>query len=296
MDIIEGKTISIKRRAKLKEEIIKIKNMTGKNPGLATVLVGDNPASKVYISSKIKACKEVGIESFHHDLSSNSSEKTVINLINDLNKNKEINGILIQLPLPKQEFTRNCINSIDPLKDVDGIHPFNIGLLDSTKNWIDIVKQNLLIPCTPLGIMHLLKYYNISMTGKTALIIGRSNLVGKPMANLLLANNATVIMAHSKTKKLKELCKTADIVIVSIGKPNFINKEFIKNNSIVVDVGINRNFNGLCGDVDFNSVKNMDIKITPVPGGVGPMTITSLLENTLKAFITTNMIKSSIFA
>ncbi|MDR2811694.1 MAG: bifunctional methylenetetrahydrofolate dehydrogenase/methenyltetrahydrofolate cyclohydrolase FolD [Endomicrobium sp.] len=284
MKLIDGKKISNDLRLKIKDQVKKIKQKTGNFPGLATILVGQNPASQVYIKSKIKACQEAGIQSFHHNLDENSSKKDIISLINELNKSSKVDGVLLQLPLPNNEYAQDCINAISPLKDVDGLHPFNAGLLNLAKNCDEIIKKNILVSCTPLGVIYLLHKSNISIEGKTAIVIGRSNLVGKPLSMLLLANNATVIMSHSKTKNLKEMCKNADIVIAAIGNSKFLNKNFIKDGAIVIDVGINRTPDGLCGDVDFNSVKDMNVTITPVPGGVGPMTITMLLANTLKAF------------
>ncbi|MDR2665997.1 MAG: bifunctional methylenetetrahydrofolate dehydrogenase/methenyltetrahydrofolate cyclohydrolase FolD [Endomicrobium sp.] len=284
MELIDGKKISNEKREEIREKVEKIKRQTGKAPGLATILVGKNLASQIYIKSKIKACENVGIKSFHYNLYENSSKEEIINLIKKLNENSEIDGILLQLPLPQNKDAQDYINSINPSKDVDGLHPFNAGLLNLLKSWDEIIKKNILVPCTPLGIMHLLSKSSTEVASKTAVIIGRSNLVGKPLSMLLLSKNATVIITHSKTKNLKEICKSADIVIAAIGKPNFINKEFIKNGIALIDVGINRVSDKICGDVNFESVKDMDIKITTVPGGVGPMTITMLLENTLKAF------------
>ncbi|MCL2144081.1 MAG: bifunctional methylenetetrahydrofolate dehydrogenase/methenyltetrahydrofolate cyclohydrolase FolD [Endomicrobia bacterium] len=285
MILIDGKKISEEKRLEIKQKVEKIKLETGKVPGLATILVGEDPASKVYIGSKIKACRDAGIRSFHHSLAADSSKEDIAALIKKLNADPEIDGILLQLPLPDNSFADECVNNIDPAKDVDGLHPYNAGLLNLSKNRNDITEKNILVSCTPSGIIHLLQKSNVQMEGKTAVVIGRSNLVGKPLSMLLLANNATVIMAHSKTKNLKELCKSADIVIAAIGKPKFINKDFIKDGACAIDVGINRTAEGLCGDIDFESVKDMDITITPVPGGVGPMTITMLLDNTLKAFV-----------
>ncbi len=284
MILIDGKKISNEKRAEIKNKTAQLKKTTGKTPGLATILVGEDAASKVYIGSKIKACEDAGIQSFHKSLPATAAEQEIIALIKELNENKDVDGILLQLPLPGNRDAQACINAISPLKDVDGLHPFNAGLLNLSKNWDEIIQKNILVSCTPLGVIHLLQKSNIQMEGKTAVVIGRSNLVGKPLSMLLLANNATVIMAHSKTKNLKELSKSADILVAAIGKPKFVNKEFVKDGAAVIDVGINRTAEGLCGDVDFNDVKDMNISITPVPGGVGPMTITMLLENTLKAF------------
>lgn len=288
MKLINGKQISLEKRAEIRSTVEKIKQQTNKTPGLATILIGNNPASQAYINSKIKACKEAGIKSFHHDLREDTPTESIISLIKSLNSNQDIDGILLQLPLPNNQNTQACINEIDPSKDVDGLHPLNAGLLNIAKDWDEIIKNNLLVSCTPLGIIYILQMSNVNIEGKNAIVIGRSNLVGKPLSMLLLANNATVTMAHSKTKNLKELCKNADIIVAAIGKQKFLNKNFIKDKSVVIDVGINKTSNGLCGDVDFDSVKDMDIEITPVPGGVGPMTITMLLDNTLKAFISRN--------
>jgi len=284
MILIDGKKISADKRAEIKQRVEEIKKRTGAVPGLATILVGDDPASRVYINSKIKACEAAGIKSFHIGMPADSSKETIISRIKELNDNPETDGILLQLPLPDNSRAQDCINAISPLKDVDGLHPYNAGLLNLSKNWNEIIEKNILVSCTPLGVIHMLQKSGIEMSGKTAVVIGRSNLVGKPLSMLLLANDATVIMAHSKTKNLKDICKTADIVVAAIGRPKFINRDFIKDGATVIDVGINRTSEGLCGDADFESMKDMNIKITPVPGGVGPMTITMLLENTLKAF------------
>ncbi|MDR1196285.1 MAG: bifunctional methylenetetrahydrofolate dehydrogenase/methenyltetrahydrofolate cyclohydrolase FolD [Endomicrobium sp.] len=284
MNLIDGKKISNEKRLEIKQKVGLLKKETGKTPGLATILVGDDPASQVYIKSKIKACTDAGICSEHCTMPKNSSKEEIIKKIKELNDNADIDGILLQLPLPDNQDAQECINAISPLKDVDGLHPFNAGLLNLSKSWKEITEKNILVSCTPLGVIYLLRETGIQIEGKTAVVIGRSNLVGKPLSMLLLANNATVIMAHSKTKNLKEICKNADIVVAAIGKPKFVDKDFIKDGSCVIDVGINRTPEGLCGDVDFDGVKEMDITITPVPGGVGPMTITMLLENTLKAF------------
>ncbi|MCL2390006.1 MAG: bifunctional methylenetetrahydrofolate dehydrogenase/methenyltetrahydrofolate cyclohydrolase FolD [Endomicrobia bacterium] len=284
MILIDGKKISEAIRSEIKEKIEQIKKETGKIPGLATILVGEDPASQVYINSKIKACENAGIKSMHYALPASATQKEIISLIKQLNDTPEADGILLQLPLPGNQGAQDCINAISPLKDVDGLHPFNAGLLNLSKSWDEIIEKNILVSCTPLGVIRILQKSQIAMEGKTAVVIGRSNLVGKPLSMLLLANNATVIMAHSKTKNLKEICKTADIVVAAIGKPKFITKDFVKDGAAVIDVGINRVNGKLFGDADFESFKDTNVAITPVPGGVGPMTITMLLENTLKAF------------
>ena len=284
MVLIDGKKISEEKKAQIRNKVEKLTKEKGRAPGLATILAGDDPASQVYIGSKIKACQDAGIKSFHNTLPANASQKEIISLIEKLNADSSVDGILLQLPLPNNQDAQNCINAISPLKDVDGLHPFNAGLLNLSKSWDEIIEKNILVSCTPMGVIHLLQKSNIRMEGKTAVVIGRSNLVGKPLSMLLLANNATVIMAHSKTKNLKEISKSADIVVAAMGKAKFLNKDYIKDGAAVIDVGINRVDGKLCGDVDFESVKDMNISITPVPGGVGPMTITMLLDNTVKAF------------
>ena len=285
MKIINGKEISQKIRQELKNKVEELSKKTSRVPGLATILVGEDPASKVYVGSKIKACEQVGIKSFHNPLPATATQEEIIDLIQKLNANKEVDGILLQLPLPNGQLPDECINSISPDKDVDGLHPFNAGMLTLVKSWNEIVKQKLLVSCTPMGVVYLLKYSNIDITGKNVVVIGRSNLVGKPVSMLMLANNATVTMAHSRTQNLKEITKQADIVIAAIGKAKFVNRDFINDGATVIDVGINRcEDKKLYGDVDFESVKDMNINITPVPGGVGPMTITMLLHNTILAF------------
>ena len=285
MKIINGKEISQKIRQELKNKVEELSKKTSKVPGLATILVGEDPASKVYVGSKIKACEQVGIKSFHNPLPADATQEEIITLIKKLNENKEVDGILLQLPLPNGQLPDKCINSISPDKDVDGLHPFNAGMLTLVKSWNEIVKQKLLVSCTPMGVVYLLKYSNIDIQGKNVVVLGRSNLVGKPVSMLMLANNATVTMAHSKTQNLQEITKKADILIAAIGKAKFVNKDFIKDGATIIDVGINRcEDKKLYGDVDFESVKDMDINITPVPGGVGPMTITMLLHNTILAF------------
>lgn len=284
MQIINGREISKKIRIELKERTKKIIEEKSRIPSLATILVGENPASKVYIASKIKACEEIGMKSFHHNLPATATQEEIISLITKLNNDKDVSGILLQLPLPNGQNAEKCIDAISPDKDVDGLHPYNAGMLTLVKSWQEILNQKLLVSCTPMGVIYLLKYSNIDIKGKNVVVIGRSNLVGKPVSMLMLANDATVTMAHSATKNLKDITKNADIVIAAIGKAKFINKEFVKEGATIIDVGINRCEDKLCGDVDFESVKDMDINITPVPGGVGPMTITMLLHNTILAF------------
>ncbi len=285
MNIINGKEISQSIRQELKQKVENLIKQTGKTPALATILVGEDPASKVYVGSKIKACEQIGMKSFHNPLPANATEQEIIDLIKKLNENEDVNGILLQLPLPNGQNPDKCIRAIAPDKDVDGLHPYNAGMLTLVKSWDEIVKQKLLVSCTPMGVIYLLKYSNIDISGKNVVVVGRSNLVGKPVSMLMLANNATVTMAHSRTQNLKEITKKADIVIAAIGKAKFLNRDYIKDGATVIDVGINRGADKkLYGDVDFESVKDMNINITPVPGGVGPMTITMLLHNTLLSF------------
>jgi len=233
MKIINGTEISQKIRQELKEKVsVLIKD--NPVPALATILVGDDPASKVYIASKIKACAQIGIKSMHHDLPSTSSEKEIISLIENLNRDKNISGILLQLPLPEGISADKCINAIAPEKDVDGLHPYNAGMLNLIKSWRQITEQKLLVSCTPMGVVYLLKHSSIEIEGKNVVVIGRSNLVGKPVSMLMLSNNATVTMAHSATKNLKDITKNADIIIAAIGKANFINKDFIKDGTTII--------------------------------------------------------------
>jgi len=274
--IIDGKAISQKIRSEVKaatEILIREKGVT---PGLAVVLVGDNPASKVYVGSKEKACVEMGFYSEKHVLPVTASQDELLKLIDKLNKDKNIHGILVQLPLPKQINEDLVLEAITPEKDVDGFHPYNVGRL--------AVGKPLFQPCTPYGMMKMLEYSNISVEGKHAVIIGRSNIVGKPIALMLLQKSATVTICHSKTKDLKAEVKRADIVVAAIGKPEFVTGDMLKEGAVVLDVGINRLESGkLVGDVDFASAEKVASAITPVPGGVGPMTIAMLMYNTLES-------------
>lgn len=275
MTLIDGKATSQKIKDEIKNEVIKLKQK-GITPTLAVILVGDDPASQTYVASKQKACLACQMGSVMHKLSANTTQQELISLIDVLNADDSIDGILVQLPLPKHINTNEILRKIDPKKDVDGFCAQNMGALVSGLDGF--------VPCTPLGIMELLKQYNISPQGLNALVIGRSNIVGKPMAALLLNAGATVTIAHSKTKKLADLSKNADLIIAAIGKANFIKPEMIKEGAIIIDVGINRLENGkLVGDCDFENLKDKCDFITPVPGGVGPMTIAMLLSNTLKS-------------
>lgn len=273
--IIDGKKVSNEIKEELKEKVTKFKN-EGKEITLAVVLVGNDPASKIYVKNKQKACEYVGINSKTYKLAETTSEEELLQLIKELNDNQGINGILVQLPLPSHINEELVINNISPLKDVDGFHPVNVGKLS--------IGQDGFVSCTPAGIIQLLKRYNIEIEGKNCVVIGRSNIVGKPMAMLLLRENATVTVCHSRTKNLKEITKQGDILVAAIGKANFIDKDHIKEGAVIIDVGMNRDDNNkLCGDVDFDAVKDHVKAITPVPGGVGPMTIAMLLYNCVKS-------------
>lgn len=276
MVLIDGKKVSVEIQNRLLQETAELKCKTGRMPGLATVLVGEDPASAVYVRNKNKICNEVGFQSFEQNLPAETTEAQLLDLINGLNQKDEVNGILVQLPLPDHIDSQKILLSIDPEKDVDGFHPINVGKL--------AIGNALLTPCTPTGIIALLDYYGIEISGKHAVVLGRSNIVGKPVANLLLQRHATVTICHSKTTNLAQVTSQADILIAAVGRPHFVNSEMVKEGAVVIDVGINRVDGKLTGDVDFDSVSNKAGFITPVPGGVGPMTIALLMENTLKAF------------
>ena len=286
--IIDGKLIAQNLRDDLKKEIDELKNKYSKVPGLAVVQIGNVAASSVYVKAKTKSAQEVGIEVIDHHLNETTTQKELINLIENLNKQKNVNGILVQLPLPNHMNEQIILDSIDPDKDADGFHPLNVGKLSiSSKN-----DENLLIPCTPFGCLLMLKGLNIDLKGKNAVVIGRSNIVGKPMAQLLLKESCTVTIAHSKTINLPELCSNADIIIAAVGRPEMVRGDWIKENAIVIDVGINRieierdgiTKTKLVGDTNFEECESKASAITPVPGGVGPMTIACLLRNTTIAF------------
>ena len=275
MTIIDGKAVSAAVKDEVKNEVEQLKK-SGSVPCLAVVLVGNDPASKVYVGNKKKACEYCGIKSLEYLLDENTTEEELLSLINVLNNDSAVNGILVQLPLPKHINEEHIINSIVPSKDVDAFHPVNVGKI--------MIGNPDFLPCTPAGVMEMLKKYNIETCGKDCVIIGRSNIVGKPMAMLMLAANATVTVCHSKTANIKEKCKNADIIIAAVGKAGFVTADMVKDGAVVIDVGINRNSEGkLCGDVDFEAVKDKASAITPVPGGVGPMTIAMLMQNTLTA-------------
>jgi len=276
MVLIDGKKVSAEVRACLAKEVKELKEKTGRVPGLATVLVGDDPASAVYVRNKNKICRELGFKSFEQKLSLDTSEAKLLQLIKELNSNNDIHGILVQLPLPNQIDSEKILQAIDPNKDVDGFHPVNVGKL--------VVGNALLTPCTPTGIIKLLDYYEIDISGKHAVVLGRSNIVGKPVSMLLLQRNATTTICHSRTKNLEEITRSADILVAAIGRANFVTENMVSKGTIVIDVGINRVDGKLTGDINFEPVSKKASYITPVPGGVGPMTIALLMENTLKAF------------
>lgn len=275
--ILSGKEVSKRIKDELKEEVAKLKE-SGINPGLAVIIVGDDPASRVYVNNKKKACEYCGIKSEEYALSADTTETEVLKLINTLNNRDDISGILCQLPVPKHINEDAIINAIAPEKDVDAFHPVNVGKI--------MVGNYDFVPCTPAGVMELIHESGIDVSGKECVVVGRSNIVGKPQAMLLLHENGTVTICHSRTKDLAEKTKQADIVVAAVGIPNFIKGDMIKEGAVVIDVGINRLANGsLCGDVHFDSAKDVAGAITPVPGGVGPMTIAMLMKNTVKAAI-----------
>ncbi|EHI68569.1 bifunctional methylenetetrahydrofolate dehydrogenase/methenyltetrahydrofolate cyclohydrolase [Streptococcus ictaluri] len=275
-ELIDGKALAQKMQKALAQKVAKLKDDKGIVPGLAVILIGDNPASQVYVRNKERAALAAGFKSETIRLSDAICQEELIAIIEKYNADETIHGILVQLPLPNHINDKKIILAIDPKKDVDGFHPMNTGHLWSGRP--------LMVPCTPAGIMELLHEYQVDLEGKHAVIIGRSNIVGKPMAQLLLDKNATVTLTHSRTRHLEDVCRTADILIVAIGQGHFVTKAFIKEGVVVIDVGMNRDDQGkLIGDVAFDEVSQVANKITPVPGGVGPMTITMLLEQTYQA-------------
>lgn len=273
--IIDGKAIAAAIRQKLAEEVRSLKEQNVE-PGLAVILVGDNPASRTYVNMKKKACGEVGIRSDEHQLPADIEEAELISLVQKLNSDPQVDGILVQLPLPRHINADTVIRAIDPDKDVDGFHPVNVGRL-----WAGL--SHGFLPCTPAGIMELLRRTGIDLTGKEAVVLGRSNIVGKPVAALLMRENATVTICHSRTNNIAEHCRRADVLVAAVGRPHFVSGDWIKPGAVVIDVGINRVDGKLTGDVDFEAARAVAGHITPVPGGVGPMTIAYLLKNTVAA-------------
>ena len=273
--IIDGKQISLDIKNELKEKVAKYKEQ-GIEITLAVVKVGNDPASAVYVRNKEKACEYVGINSKTLALPEETTEEELLNVVKELNEDKNVNGILVQLPLPKHIDESKVLLTIDSTKDVDGFHPVNVGKM--------VIGEDTFLPCTPAGIIEMIKRTDIDIEGKECVVIGRSNIVGKPMAMLMLKENATVTIAHSRTKYLKEVTKRADIIVAAIGKAKFVTADYVKEGAVVIDVGMDRDENGkLCGDVDFESVSKVASAITPVPGGVGPMTVTMLLVNCLRS-------------
>ncbi len=283
MQLINGKEISAKIKEDIKAEVSQLKK-NGVKVGLAVIIVGDDPASKVYVNNKKKACEALGIYSEEYALPENTTMEGLLGLINELNGRKDINGILCQLPLPRHLDEKAVINAISPEKDVDAFHPVNVGKI--------MIGDYDFLPCTPAGVMELLAHSNIEVEGKTCVVIGRSNIVGKPMGMLLLHKNGTVTICHSKTENLEEVTSKADILVAAVGKANFVKANMVKEGAVVIDVGMNRPEGGkLCGDVDFDDVAPKCSYITPVPGGVGPMTIAMLMANTVTAAKKQNNIK-----
>lgn len=282
--IINGKEVSASVKQRVAEECSELVKRTGKRPGLAVIIVGDDPASRVYVNNKKKACELVGFVSREYALPEETTQQELTQLITKLNNDSEINGILCQLPLPKHLDEKSVIELISVSKDVDAFNEVNVGKI--------MIGNFDFLPCTPSGVIEMLNYYNIEISGKECVVLGRSNIVGKPMAMLLLHRNGTVTICHSRTNNLKEVCKRADILVAAVGKPKFVTADMVKEGAVVIDVGINRNSDGkLCGDVDFENVEPIASYITPVPGGVGPMTIATLMKNTLTAFKVQNNIK-----
>lgn len=274
-NIINGKEVSLKVKNEVREKVLELR-AKGIQTGLAVVIVGDNPASRVYVNSKKKACEEVGFNSFEYAMPQETTQQELLELVEKLNNDPSVDGILVQLPLPEQIDENAIINAISPDKDVDAFHPSNVGKI--------MIGEYAFLPCTPAGIMELIDSTGVEIAGKSCVVIGRSNIVGKPMSMLLLHRSGTVTICHSKTKNLKEICSQADILVAAVGRPNFVTADMVKEGAVVIDVGINRmEDKKLCGDVDFEAVSEKAGWITPVPGGVGPMTIAMLMKNTLTA-------------
>ena len=276
MQIIDGKKVSAEVKERVRQQTLQLKNDYNITPGLAVVIVGDDPASRVYVNNKKKACEVVGFKSEEYALPAKTTQEELLDLVKTLNTKDDINGILVQLPLPKHLDDKAVIEAIDPKKDVDAFHAVNVGKI--------MLGEYDFLPCTPAGVMEMLHSYDIPVEGKECVVIGRSNIVGKPMGMLLLHENGTVTICHSRTKNLAEVCRRADILVAAVGIPKFVKADMVKDGAVVIDVGMDRDENGkLCGDVDFENVKDKCSFITPVPGGVGPMTISTLMKNTLKA-------------
>jgi len=282
--IIDGKALSAAIRAEIQHEVAAFKTQHGRAPGLATLLVGDDPASQVYVKNKIKACEEVGMLSFHQPWPASTSMDELKTQMRRLNQDPKVDGILLQLPLPHNADSTPLLELMDPKKDADGLHPYNLGHLFEYKTWTEMSSGGIPLSCTPHGVIQALQRSKIKMAGRRAVVLGRSKLVGKPIAMMLQALDATVTMAHSRTQDLAAVCREADILVAAIGQPRFVKAAMVKEGAVVIDVGINRipGEKGICGDVDFAAVSPKASAITPVPGGVGPLTIAMLLFNTLQ--------------
>jgi methylenetetrahydrofolate dehydrogenase (NADP+) / methenyltetrahydrofolate cyclohydrolase len=273
--VIDGKAVATAVRERVRDEVAELVGAGGRAPGLATVLVGEDPASQVYIRGKHRACEEAGMRSVHHDLPTATSEDELLTLVDDLGQDDDVDGILVQLPVPDHIDPDRIVAAIDPAKDVDGLTPVNAGLLAHGMPG--------LVPCTPAGVMELLRHEGVKLEGAEAVVVGRSKLVGVPIARLLLGANATVTVCHSRTADIAAVCRRADVLVAAVGVPHLLGADAVKPGAVVIDVGVNRTEKGLCGDVDFEAVAEIAAAITPVPGGVGPMTIAMLLVNTLAA-------------
>jgi methylenetetrahydrofolate dehydrogenase (NADP+) / methenyltetrahydrofolate cyclohydrolase len=273
--VIDGRGIAAEVRARVEAEVVEFESETGRTPALATVIVGDDPASKIYVANKHKACEEAGMRSVHRDLAAGVSEEELLELVGALGADDDVDGILVQLPLPAQIDPDRVVAAIDPGKDVDGLTPANAGLLAHGTPGI--------VPCTPAGVMELLRHEDVDLEGAEAVVVGRSKLVGVPVARLLLSANATVTVCHSRTRDLPAVCSRADVLVAAVGVPRLLGADAVKPGAVVIDVGMNRTEEGLCGDVDYDAASEIASAITPVPGGVGPMTIAMLLVNTLAA-------------
>ena len=274
--IIDGKAVSAAVKQEVAEEAARLRDEKGLKVGLAVVIVGNNSASRVYVNNKKKACEAVGFQSFEYALDESTTQEQLLDLVDVLNRDDRVNGILVQLPLPAHIDEKAVINAILPTKDVDAFHPVNVGRI--------MIGDYAFLPCTPAGVMRLIESTGVDITGKQCVVVGRSNIVGKPQAMLLLQKNGTVTICHSKTKNLKEICLGADILVVAVGKAKFVTGDMVKEGAVVIDVGMDRDENGkLCGDVDYENVREVASAITPVPGGVGPMTIAMLMTNTVEA-------------
>ncbi len=287
-NIIDGKQVSAQIKEQVRQETEALTQKTGKKPGLAVVIVGNDPASRVYVNNKKKACEAVGFQSFEYALPEDTTQAELLELVETLNADKNINGILVQLPVPKQINDKAIINAISAEKDVDAFHPENVGRI--------MIGEYAFLPCTPAGVMELIDSTGVEISGKNCVVIGRSNIVGKPMAMLLLHRSGTVTICHSRTQNLASITREADILVAAVGKANFVTGDMIKEGAIVIDVGMNRLENGkLCGDVNFEEAEKKAAYITPVPGGVGPMTIAMLMKNTLTAFKAQNQLNEKEF-